>query len=181
MPITISTDIVFKYSITSGTAGNQNPQTNPNNSLGGWMSQTTWTGGALHDLFDVLTGTENAALQSDYRCVFIANNNATITFTGVVFWITGVTAGGATIAIGVDPALASAEGATTQQATIISSDTTAPTGVVFSTPTTQAGGLAIGDLAPGQTRAIWIKRTAINGSPINADQFTLNFAGDTGA
>jgi hypothetical protein len=33
----------------------------PNASLGGVMSSTAWAGGVLHDLFDVVTGDENAA------------------------------------------------------------------------------------------------------------------------
>jgi hypothetical protein len=68
------------------------------------MSSTAWAGGTLHDLFDVISGDENAASDVEYRCIYIRNNHATLTWPSPVVWVSAETAGGANIAIGLDPA-----------------------------------------------------------------------------
>lgn len=152
--------------------------TNPNASLGGVISSTEWTGGTLHDLFDVVTGDENAAQESEYRCIYVKNTHASLTWLGVKVWISAETAGGANAAIGLDPA-GNGNGSTTGVATTIANEDTAPTGVSFSSPTTKAAGLTIGDLGPGQCRAVWIRRTTTNSAPLDNDSVTLTFEGDT--
>ena len=47
MPIS-STDLLFKYSVTTGSAGNSVSQGNPNASIGKYISTTQWTGGTLN-------------------------------------------------------------------------------------------------------------------------------------
>jgi len=44
--------LLFKYSVTTGSAGNTTAQASPNASLGKYISTTQWTGGTLNDLFD---------------------------------------------------------------------------------------------------------------------------------
>ncbi len=59
---------------------------------------------------------------------------------------------------------------------------TAPDGTGgFVLPSTAGTGLALGDLLPGYCRAVWIRRTATNSAPIDADGFTLAVTGDTAA
>lgn len=169
----VATDIQTRL---SGGAAN----TNPNLSLGGVMSSTAWTGGTLQDLFDVITGDENAASTVDFRAIYIRNNHATLTWLSPMLWLSAQTPGGADIAIGLDPA-AAGNGSTTGVGATIPNETTAPSGVAFSAPTTKATGLAIGDLAPGQGRMVWIRRTATNSAAINSDGATLSFEGDTTA
>ncbi len=176
-----SSDILFKYSLKTGTAGNQNPQSDPNASLGKYISTTLWAGGTLHDLFDPVTGTENLNNNIDYRCIFIHNNHGSLTFTGVVIWIFSTPSVVTTESIGVDPALASAITSSTAQAAQVSIDTATPAGVTFSAPLTEGAGLSIGDLPPGQCRAIWIKRATTNSAALNNDGVTLSFSGDTAA
>ncbi len=133
----------------------------------------------LHDLFDPLTGRRNAALTVDYRCIFVANTHATLPWAAAKLHLESVVAGGADIAIGLDPAGNVARGASAAQAATIATVNDAPAGVTFSAPTTDAAGLDIGDLAAGSCRAIWIRRTALNDGPKNNDGVTFGFLGDT--
>lgn len=178
MPI-LSTEILFKFSEATGP-GNTNAGSG-NTSLGGYCSTTQLTSGALHDLFDVITGDENAASTVDYRCIFVHNSNATLTLQNAVVWISAEVAGGADIAIGLDTTAASPVGSATQQALTVVNETTAPSGVTFSAPTTKATGLSIGNLAAGEVKAIWLRRTANNSAAINNDGATIRVEGDTAA
>jgi hypothetical protein len=177
MPI-IATDLLWKLSTKSGSAGNSLTSTAAA-SLGKYISTTAWAGGVKNDLFDDVTGAENAASTVDYRCVFIHNAHASITWQSGVVWLASEVAGGVTYAIGIDPAAASAIGSAGAQAAEIANETTAPGGVSFSAPTTSGTGLSIGSLAPGQCRAVWIRRTAANTSAVNNDGVTLQITGDT--
>ena len=162
------------YSTQSGSAGNTTAQSNPNNSLGGYMSTTQWTGGTLNDLFSDITGDENADLQVDYRCIFLQNTNGTLTLLSPVLWIASEVAGGADIALGMDPTAASAIGTSSAQAVTVANSLTAPSGVTFSSPTTFSGGISMGNLPAGQCVAFWFKRTATNSAALNNDGVTIN-------
>lgn len=153
----------------SGGAGNSDP----NAALGGARSTTAWAGGTLHDLFDRITGDENAASDVEYRGIYLRNEHATLTWEAVKAWISAETAGGASIAIAL-----AGEGINGTLETI-ASEGVAPVGEVFSSPTTKGAGLAIGDLAPNAFIGIWIRRTAANTSAVNNDGATLSFEGDT--
>ena len=182
MPIAAS-DILFKLSIKTGTAGNQSAQPDPNASLGKYISTTQLSGTALHNLFDVVSGAENSASDVEYRCLLIHNNHGSLTLRGAVVYLSGGDpAGGAAVAIAVDNIAASAVGSSSAQAAEIADEGTAPTGVgAFSTPTTAAAGLSLGDIGPGQVRAVWIRRSAANTAAVSAETITLRVEGDTDA
>lgn len=168
------TDIVWRL---SGGAGNADP----NASLGGVISSTAWAGGTLHDLFDIVTGDENAASDVEYRCVYIRNSHATLTWgPNIKVWLASQTAGGATIDIGLDPA-GVGNGSTTGVATTVANENTAPAGVTFSNPTTKAGGLSPANVPNGSAFALWIRRTAANSAAAANDGATLQNEGDTPA
>jgi len=177
MPIQ-NTDILLKLSTTAGTAGNQNAGT-PAGSLGKYISTTQITDASLNNLFDNISGDENAAATVDYRCIFVHNNHGSLTWQTVVVYLLSEVAGGANIAIGVDPAAASAIGSASAQAAQIANELAAPAGVVFSSPTTLGTGLSIGNLAPGQCRAIWVRRTATISTAVSNDGATLRFQGNS--
>lgn len=175
-----ATDIVFRLSTTAGAAGDSTAGTAAG-SLGKYASTTAWAGGT-NSLFDNITGDENAASTVDYRCIFVLNNHGTLTLENSVVYVSAETAGGASVAIALDSIAASAKGSASAQAATIANETTTPTGVgAFSTPTTKGAGLVIGNLAPGQVKGVWVRRTAANSAPLNADGFTLAVAGDTAA
>jgi len=179
MAITAS-DMVLRYSVVTGSAGDSTAGTAAG-SLGKYVSTTAVATGA-NGLFDNISGTENAGNTVDYRCVFLLNNHATLTATSITVYLSSEVAGGASVAIALDNIAASAKGSASAQAAQIATETTTPTGVgSFSSPTTDAGGLSIGSLAPGQVKAIWVRRTAANTSPVDADGVTLGVSFDTAA
>jgi hypothetical protein len=63
----------------------------------------------------------------------------------------------------------------------VANENTAPVGPTFSTPTTEGAALLIGDLAPGEFRGLWLRRTAANSAALSADGATLTFVFDTEA
>jgi hypothetical protein len=180
MPIQ-SSDIVFKYSLKTGSAGNSAAQPDPAQSLGKYISTTVWAGGVLHDLFPLITGAQNAGFAVDYRCIFVHNAHASLPLTSAKVWISAEVASGATAAIGIDPTAASAIGASSAQAVQVTDGNTAPVGVTFSSPTTEGAGLSLGDIPAGSCKALWVRRSATNSAALNNDGFTLTVKGDTAA
>lgn len=177
MPIA-STDILLKLSVKTGAAGNSLAGT-PDGSLGKYISTTQVADATLHNLFDLVTGAENAASESEYRCVFVHNANASIVFQNVKVYLSAEVAGGAVTAVGVDPTAASAIGATAAQALEVVDENTAPTEVAFSSPTTLAAGISLGDIGPGQCRAFWVRRTTANSAAQANDGVTLRIQGES--
>lgn len=178
MPI-VATDILLKYSVaaaagdtTAGTAAT---------SLGDQVSTTALTSGALHNLFDPVTGDENAAGESEYRCVFIHNNHATLTYYNVVVYLVNEVPGGASAAISVDTTGVSAKSAAVAQAKSIVDEDTAPAAQAFSSPTTKETALAVGNIPAGSVAGIWVRRTTTNSPALDMDGVTLRVEGDTPA
>jgi hypothetical protein len=127
-----SGEILFKYSVKTGAAGNSTASS-ASASLGKYISTSAWTGGSANDLFDDVTGAENAAngtgIGKEYRCIFIHNSNSANTLENAVVYLSAETAGGANIAIAIDSTAASAIGSASAQAAEIATDTTDPSGV----------------------------------------------------
>lgn len=172
-----SAEILVKLSETAGP-GNTNAGT-PSGSLGGFISTTELVSASLHNLFDQVSGTENTAQESEYRCIFIHNSNATDDFLNIKVYITSEVADGANAEIGVDSTVASPVGSTTEQAVTVANEDTAPASVTFSAPTTSDAAIAVGDLAPGEVRAVWVKRTTANSSALANDGVTLRVQGES--
>jgi len=181
MAAIVAGDILWKYSTAVGAAGNSNTSTAAG-SLGKYISTSAWAGGSLNDLFDNISGAENAASTVDYRCVFIHNSNAANTYENPVVYLSSEVAGGASISIAIDNLAASAIGGASAQSATIASETTAPSGVgAFSAPTTSGTGLALSNLAVGNCRGVWVRRTAANTAALTGDGVTLAVTGDTGS
>ncbi len=158
----ISTDIQYRL---SGGSSNSNPAA----SLGGVKSST-----AASNYFDDVSSAEASAGDTEYRCVYVHNNHGTLSLIGAkVFIQTNTPSSDTDVAIGLG---SSAINGTEQ--TVVD-ESTAPSGVSFSAPTTFAGGLAIGDLAAGAHKAVWVRRTVNAGAAAYADSFTLRVQGDT--
>lgn len=177
----VATDILFKFSVaaaagdtTAGTAAT---------SLGDQISTTTITDNTLNNLFDDVTGDENAASAVvDYRCIFVHNNHATLSLQNAVVWLSAETANGVDVAIALDNIAISAKGSASAQAATIATETTTPTGVgAFSSPTTKAGGLSIGTIPAGSVKGIWVRRTSANRAALDNDSVTIRVEGDTAA
>lgn len=159
----VSTDIKYKL---SGGASNSDPKL----SLGGAKSSADVPSG----IFDDVSSAEASAGAVEYRCVYVHNNHGTLSLIGAKLWIQSNTPSGDTdIAVGIG---SSGLNATEQT---VASETTAPTGVSFSTPSAFASGLTLGDVPAGQHFPIWVRRTVTAGAVAAADTFTLRVQGDT--
>lgn len=175
-------EILFKYSVGTGAAGNAATSAAAT-SLGKYISTTAWAGGAANDLFDDISGAENAASTVDYRCIFVHNSNASNALQNAVVYLSAEVAGGAAIAIATDNVAASAIGASPAQSHgPIANETTAPSAVsAFSSPTTAGAGLSLGNIPAGSCKAFWVRRTAANTVALSGDGVTIAVSGDTGS
>lgn len=173
MAITAS-DIKIRYSV-SAAAGNTTVGAGAT-SLGDQISTTDLSSGSVDALFDAVTGTEADVGDVEYRCVFVLNNHATLTLTDAYITVQSDLAGGAATAIALDNIAISAKGSASAQAATIPDEATAPSGVgAFGT-----GPLTIGNLAPGECKAVWIRRTVPAATSASAsDGSTLRVGGDT--
>lgn len=159
-----STDIVLRL---SGGASN----TDPAASLGGAKSSTAVTGSAI---FDKVSSDEAAAGDTEYRCVYVHNAHATLTLTAAKIFIpTQTTSADTSLEVGVGAAAINAT------ETAVANESTAPSGVSFSAPATKATGLSLGDIPPGQHKAIWIKRVVNANAAAANDSAALRVSGDT--
>lgn len=178
----VAGDIKLKLSIKTGAAGNGSAQGDPNASLGKYISTTELSATALSNLYDDVSGAENAASTVDYRCVFVHNTHGTLTMLATKVYLSAEVSGGTAIAIAIDNVAASVIGASAAQADQVANETTAPSAVgAFSSPTTSATGLSLGDIPAGQCRAFWVRRTAANTAALDTDGVTFGVACDTAA
>lgn len=168
MPI-VSGDLSVRL---SGGAANADP----NAALGGAKSSTA-VGTGIHNLFDQVSSAETTAGDTEYRCIYIHNGHGTLTWTSPVVWISSNTPSTDT---SVEIAVGSAAVNGTEQT--VADESTAPSGVTFSAPSSFGAGLSLGDIPAGQHKAVWIKRI-VNASAgaYSDDQATINFQGDTAA
>lgn len=134
------------------------------------------TSGVSNNLWDDVTGAQSAAGLIEYRAFYVKNNHATITWQSVVFWIDSLTSSADTE---FDVALAS-EAVNVAIVQTLGSETSVPSGVTFTRPTTKAGGLSIGNMAAQAFKGLWIKRTVNAGAAAAADSGSLRCEGDTG-
>lgn len=169
MPI-VASDISYQL---SGGAANANPHA----SLGGVISSEEVVDAVLHNLFDVVSGDESAAGDTEYRCIYVLNNHATLAMLNTKLWIQSASASAdSTEAVGLGSSAVSA----TEQT--VADEDTAPTGVTFSTAANEAAALTIGDIPAGGHKAIWIRRVISEGaSAANSVSMTLRTKCETAA
>ena len=150
---------------------------NPNSSLGGAISSTELVDNTLNNLFDNVSGAESEAGDVEYRCVYIRNDNASLTMQNAVAWIqTNTPSAGSTIDIGLGT---SAINGTEQT---VANESTAPSGVTFSAAATEGAAIALGNIPFGQHRSFWIRRTISAGaSAYNNDSATIRVKCETAA
>jgi hypothetical protein len=165
MPI-VNTDI--KYRLSGGAANST-----ASLSLGGAKSSTE----VSTDLFDDISSGEASAGDTEYRCIYIHNNHGSLTMEATKVWIQANTpSADTTIAIGLGTAAIDA----TEQTVV--DESTAPSGVSFSSPSTEGTALSIGNIPFGQHKAVWIRRVVnAAAAAYTNDTFTLRTKCDTAA
>ena len=160
----VASDIHYRM---SGGGANSDPAL----STGGAESSTSFTTNAI---FDDVSSAEAAAGDIEYRCFYVHNAHATLTLQGAKIWISAQTSSATTdIAIALDGAGKNGTAETEAD------ESTAPTGETFSQPADFAGGLSLGDLAPGEYYPVWIRRTITAGTAAATDTWTISVQGDT--
>lgn len=143
----------FEFRLSGGAANS-----NPNAALGGAKSSEL-TSSDVDMLFDSATAAEALAGRVEYRCEYLHNGHATETMVAACVWVESNTPlSGTALAIGVGTSAVNG----TEQA--VANETTAPDDVVFSAPADAANAIALGNIPPGQHRAIWLRRTVNAGS-----------------
>lgn len=172
MPPIDSADLLFRL---SGGAAN----TDPDASIGGAMSTVAGgviTSAQMNNLWDDVSGDEGAAGDVEYRCIYLHNTDATRTWLNVKLWISATSSSPDTafaIALGGEGVGGTAESP--------GDEDTPPSGEAFSSPTTKAAGLDVGDLAAGESYPIWIRRTVTAGADaFDNDSYSLSASGDSG-
>lgn len=165
MPI-LSGDIAR---LLSGGAANSDPLL----SLGGAKSSVA----AAAAIFDRVSGLESGAGDIEYRCIYVRNQHGSLTLNSAVAWVLSDTpSASTTIALGLGSSLMDGIEQT------VASEGAAPTGVTFLPAIDKAGGIALGNIPPGQTRAIWLRRTVTAGAAATAsDPYTIRVEGETEA
>lgn len=181
MTAIVAGELVWKFTTTAGAAGNTTANTTVSTFLGKYVASSNWAGGGTNDVFPDITGAQNTASQVDYAGLGVYNSNASNIAQNTSAYLSSEVAGGASIAIGVDTTAALAVGSASVQLVTIASSTTAPAGATFSSPTTAAGGVAMGSIAVGFVRGLWVRRTAANTAAVSADGVTLAVSVDTGS
>ena len=174
-----ATNILYKFSVAA--AAGDTTAGSAATSLGDQISTTQITDATLHNLFDIVTGDENAASDVEYRGFFVHNDHGSLTWENVVVWLSAETAGGAVAAISVDATGITPKGQASLQMKIIADESTAPATQTFSAPTTKGTGLAIGNIPAGSVQGIWVRRTAANTAALDLDSVTIRCEGDTPA
>ena len=169
MPI-VAGDIDFHL---SGGSGN----TNPNASLGGARATQQIVTATLHNLFDVVSSAESEAGDVEYRCFYVRNAHGTLTLQNAVVYIETNTPSEDTavrIALGT-----SAINGTEQT---IGDEDTEPSGVSWSTADGVGNALSIGNIPPGEHKAIWVEWTVdTDAAAYNNDSVEIVVRGDTAA
>lgn len=170
MAITTS-DLLFRL---SGGSGNSDP----NASLGGVMStSTTVTDNTTHNLFDVVSGSESLAGDTEYRGIYLLNNHGSLTAQNTAIYISSNTTSSDT---SLDIALAG-EGLNATIETV-ANENTAPSGETFSAPSTYGTGLSMGNIPAGQRYGFWFRRTVgAAATAVNDDTAVFKADCDTAA
>lgn len=149
----------------------------PNAALGGAISSTEVTDNTTHNLWDVVSSSESSAGDTEYRCIYVKNTHGSLTLQSAKVWIQTNTPSADTairIALGT-----SAVNGTEQT---IANESTAPSGVSWSTAANEGAALSIGNIPSGQHKAIWIERViSAAAAAANDDSYVLSYAGDTAA
>lgn len=159
----LSAEIAFRL---SGGSGNSDPTL----SLGGAKSSTAVTGSTL---FDVVTGAESDAGDTEYRCIYIHNADPALTMYDSKVWLSAESAAYHAIALGGEGLNGTAE--------TVANEGTAPVGESFSSPANEGAALSLGDIPTGQHYPLWVRRTIPGSTAAAAVTFTLRVKCDTEA
>lgn len=145
-----------RYTTLAGTAGDSEPG-DAGGSLGKYISTTAILSGDLGNLFRAITGDEDAAGITIYRCVGVVNTHPDFGYNGVIVWLENQLEGGGDVSIGLDPVGVVPVDDADPQAAEIADEEELPAGIDFAIPTIEEDGLAAGDVPVGSAFAVWCR------------------------
>lgn len=173
----------------TGAASDGGVQTNPNLSFGGYRAASEITSAAASNIYDDVSGAEASAGDTEYRCICVRNNHATLTLYNPAVYInatTGTTDDTISFAVEVPTG-----GDTNGTCQTIGGESTSPTVnsgncANWSTATTKLAGqtLNIGshdtNLDKSEIIYVWLKRVIGAGAAAVADEtWTVAIEGDS--
>lgn len=151
-------DIRFYYTGTGTAAW-------PNSSLGG-TTTTNEIPGMTHNVFDWVSESEAGLGDTEYRAIDIKNDSITDNLQSVVVWLANQ-GSYSTVSYGYD-------GTATQS---VATESTAPSGITFSSGTTKATGVSLGNMNAGTKKRVWLRRVIPVGATHNTDNPSLRVEG----
>lgn len=175
MPI-VATDLAFYVSASTNTAGWQDSD---NDGKGKYVSQTSVS---TSNVFADVTGAQNFAGYTDYRCIFVRNGHGSLSLTNAKVWVESQASGGSDIRIGLDTTGASAQNSGSAQALTVADYTDSTnqlSGVTFATASSEATALSVGTLQAGYVKGIWLERVTNQSLAKSGDNVVLRVKGDT--
>lgn len=159
----------IKYYLSGGASNSDGHA-----SLGGVKSSNE-ASLTLEELFDRIQPSEASAGDTEYRCLYIQNDHGTDTANAVTPFISSNTPSADTT---IDIGLGTSAIDGTEQT--VADEDTGPVGVTFGSPGTRPAGTSLGNLGPGQSMALWLRRTVTgSASTFVDDQVTLGIGFDT--
>ncbi len=162
----------FEFRLSGGAS-----ESDPDLSLGGVKSSVEITDASLHNLFDVVSGAEASAGDTEYRGLYFHNGHGSLTLQNTVVWISTESSSSDSL---INLALAG-EGLNATMETI-ANESTAPVGESFSHPTTEGAGLSFGNVPTAQHFGLWIERIISSSAAAFAtDTAVLTVKGETAA
>ena len=172
----------------TGAASDGAAQADPNASLGGFRSSTQITTGVLNNLWDNTSGAEASAGDTEYRCVCIRNDHATLELTDAKIYIAAT--GNAQIVISYAVESPTTSNTTGSCQTIVNESTTPTVNTGncsdWSTATSYATGVALSQgahdahLGVGEIMFVWFKRVVAAGATaVNSVGPYVYIQGDT--
>ncbi len=142
------------------------------------QTDTITVANITNTMFADVTKAQSLAGITNYLCIAVKNNHATMPMTSILEWVAANTTGQDHITIGLDPAVAGT--GASGYPTAIANQNTAPAGVTFVAPVSFADTavLALGTLTAGQVRFLWFKQAVPAGVTIAtlADTFSRGFS-----
>jgi hypothetical protein len=150
----LKTDI--GYFLSGGTSN-----TNVALSIGNGISNTSITSGLSNNLFADITPTQALSGIIKFKCFYVKNLNGTQMLQSPKIWIAANTLSAYDeIDLGT------------------ANDTTAPTGVVFTHPTSEVIGLELPSLNPNDYKSVWARITVqANSDPIDQNASIIRVRG----
>ncbi|MCP4545509.1 MAG: hypothetical protein GY835_03450 [bacterium] len=128
-----------EHILTSATAGELTVDVTKAGLPGSAVDEVVTISTALNEFYDDILSAEALAGDTEYQCICLKNMDS-VTHT-LKIWHSNTDTGGAEMSLGLDVA-GVGDGSTTGVAATIADEGTAPAGVTFSSPVTEASGLA---------------------------------------